>query len=47
MPSSDIVSYFSEEDEWKDLEAEDLMEGGVFFSDVLYGDSHQGSAVNF
>lgn len=46
VPSSDIVSYFSQEDEWKDLEAEDLMEGGVFFSDVLYGDSHQGSAVN-
>ena len=22
------------------------MEGGVFFEDVLYGDSHQGSAVN-
>ena len=46
VPSSDIVSYFSKEDKWKDLEAEDLMEGGVFFSDVLYGDSHQGSAVN-
>ena len=46
VPSSDIVSYFSKEDKWKDLKAEDLMEGGVFFSDVLYGDSHQGSAVN-
>ena len=46
VPSSDIVSYFSKEDKWKDLKAEDLMEGGVFFEDVLYGDSHQGSAVN-
>ena len=46
VPSSDIVAYFSKEDKWKDLVAEDLMEGGVFFSDVLYGDSHQGSAVN-
>lgn len=46
VPSSDIVSYFSKKDKWKGLEAEDLMEGGVFFSDVLYGDSHQGSAVN-
>ena len=46
VPSSDIVSYFSKEDKWEDLQAEDLMEGGVFFEDVLYGDSHQGSAVN-
>lgn len=46
VPSSDIVAYFSKEDKWKDLEAEDLMEGGMFFSDVLYGDSHQGAAVN-
>lgn len=46
VPSSDIVSYFSEEEQWKDLTQEDLMEGGKFFEDVLYGDSHQGSAVN-
>lgn len=46
VPSSDIVSYFSKEDKWKDLTPEDLMEGGMFFKDVLYGDSHQGSAVN-
>ena len=46
VPSSDIVSYFSKEDKWKDLTAEDLMEGGTFFKEVLYGDSHQGSAVN-
>lgn len=46
VPSSDIVSYFSKEEQWKDLTQEDLMEGGKFFKDVLYGDSHQGSAVN-
>ena len=46
VPSSDIVSYFSQEDKWKDLTAEDLMEGGTLFKEVLYGDSHQGSAVN-
>ncbi|MEK5037005.1 PhnD/SsuA/transferrin family substrate-binding protein [Sporosarcina sp. FSL K6-3457] len=46
VPSSDIVSYFTKEDKWKDLTAEDLMEGGPFFKEVLYGDSHQGSAVN-
>jgi len=46
VPSSDIVSYFSKEDKWKGLEAEDLMEGGLLFSQVLFGNSHQGSAVN-
>lgn len=48
VPSSSIVSYFSKEDKWKDLDAEGLMEGGndKFFSEVLFGGSHQGSAVN-
>ncbi|MCZ2259173.1 PhnD/SsuA/transferrin family substrate-binding protein [Sporosarcina sp. G11-34] len=46
VPSSDIVSYFSKEEKWKVLTQEDLMDGGPFFKDVLYGDSHQGSAVN-
>ncbi|MEG0471781.1 MAG: PhnD/SsuA/transferrin family substrate-binding protein [Solibacillus sp.] len=46
VPSSGIVSHFSKEEQWKDLTAEDLMEGGKFFKEVLYGDSHQGSAVN-
>lgn len=48
VPTSSIVSYFSKQDKYKDLKAEDLMEGGSdkFFSEVMYGDSHQGSAVN-
>ena len=48
VPTTNIVSYFSKEDKWKNLTAEDLMEGGSdkFFSEVLYGGSHQGSAVN-
>lgn len=46
VPSSGIVSHFSKEEQWKDLTAEDLMESGKFFKEVLYGDSHQGSAVN-
>lgn len=46
VPSSSIVSYFSKEEQWKDLTAEDLMEGDNFFNEVLYGDSHQGSAIN-
>jgi phosphonate transport system substrate-binding protein len=46
VPSSKIKAYFSKKDEWKDLTVEDLMEGGKFFSEVLYGGSHHGSAVN-
>ncbi|MBD8067910.1 PhnD/SsuA/transferrin family substrate-binding protein [Bacillus sp. PS06] len=46
VPSTDIVNHFSKMDEYKDLDAEDLLEGGIFFSDVQYGGSHQGSAVN-
>ncbi len=46
VPSAGIVTHFGEKDEYKDLKAEDLLEGGKFFSEVLYGGSHQGSAVN-
>ena len=48
VPTSGIVKYFSDKGEYKDLTAEDLMEGGSdkFFSEVLYGGSHQGSMVN-
>ncbi|QNF28208.1 PhnD/SsuA/transferrin family substrate-binding protein [Metabacillus elymi] len=46
VPSDGIVTHFSEKEEYKDLTAEDLLEGGKFFSEVLYGGSHQGSAVN-
>ncbi len=46
VPSNDVIAYFSQQDQWKDLTPEDLMEGGPFFKEVLYGDSHQGSAVN-
>ncbi|MFV8828261.1 PhnD/SsuA/transferrin family substrate-binding protein [Alkalihalobacterium sp. APHAB7] len=48
VPSAAIVSHFNEMDEYKDLDAEDLLEGGSnnFFSEVLYGGSHQGTLVN-
>jgi phosphonate transport system substrate-binding protein len=48
VPSSGIVDYFSKQAEFKDLTPEDLLEGGEdqFFNEVLYGGSHQGSAVN-
>lgn len=48
VPTTSIVSYFSKQDKWKNITTEDLMQGGgdKFFSEVLYGGSHQGSAVN-
>lgn len=48
VPNSNIVSYFSKQDKWKNLNADDLAEGGSnkFFKEVLFGQSHQGSAAN-
>lgn len=48
VPSTGITDYFTEKEEFKSLTAEDLLEGGEdkFFSEVLFGGSHQGSAVN-
>lgn len=48
VPTSGIVSHFSAKDQWKSLTGDDLVEGGEgnFFSEVLFGGSHQGSAVN-
>ncbi|QGQ94756.1 phosphate/phosphite/phosphonate ABC transporter substrate-binding protein [Paenibacillus psychroresistens] len=48
VPSDGIVTYFNKQDKYKDLKKDDLLEGGSsnFFSEVLYGGSHQGSAVN-
>jgi phosphonate transport system substrate-binding protein len=48
VPSNGIVTYFSKKDQWKKLKPEDLLEGGSgkFFSEVQFGGSHQGSAVN-
>jgi phosphonate transport system substrate-binding protein len=46
VPSSSILEHFNEQEEYSDLTQEDLMEGGPLFSQVLFGGSHQGSAVN-
>jgi len=48
VPTAGIISHFSKQDSYKALSPEDLLEGGSgkFFSEVLYGGSHQGSAVN-
>ena len=48
VPSKGIVTYFSKMDTWKNITTDDLLEGGAdnFFTDVQFGGSHQGSAVN-
>ena len=48
VPSAGIVSYFSKKDKYKSLTADDLLQGGKdkFFSEVLFGGTHQGAAVN-
>lgn len=48
VPSNGIVNYFNKKEAFKNLKTEDLLEGGKdkFFSEVKYGGSHQGSAVN-
>jgi len=48
VPSAYFVSYFGKKPAFATLKADDLLEGGKdkFFSEVLYGNSHQGSAFN-
>ena len=47
FPSSGIVGYFSKMSSWSKLASNDLIEGGdgKFFSQVVFGGSHQGSAA--
>lgn len=48
MPSSAILGYFTKQSKWKNLKKDDLMQGGSdkFFSQTLFGGSHQLSLVN-
>lgn len=48
VPAAGIVKYFSQQEQWKNLTTDELIEGGAnrFFSEVLFGGSHQGAAVN-
>lgn len=48
VPTGSIIDHFSQTDKWADLTQDDLIEGGEdkFFSQVLFGGSHQGSAFN-
>lgn len=46
VPASTLVAHFSEQEEYADLEAEDLAESGTLFNEVMFGNTHQGAAVN-
>lgn len=48
IPTNAILTLFGATEKWKDITVDDLVEGGSdkFFSEVLFGGSHQGSAVN-
>ncbi len=47
MPASAILGYFNQEDKWKNLTKDDLMQGGnnKFFSQTIFAGSHQLSLV--
>ena len=48
IPTSAILGFFKKDSQWSSLTADDLAQGGSgkLFSAVLFGNSHQGSAVN-
>ncbi len=48
VPTTNILEFFKKTDKWKDINVDDMIEGGskAFFSEVLFGGSHQGSAFN-
>lgn len=48
VPTASILGHFSKTAEWSKIDIDMLIEGGddMFFSEVLFGGSHQGSAVN-
>lgn len=46
VPTSTILNEFTETEEYADLTEEDLAESGRFFEQVMFGNTHQGSAVN-
>jgi len=48
MPSSAIMAFFHNQDKWKSLSRDDLMQGGAgkFFGQVMFSGSHQLSLAN-
>jgi len=48
VPTTGIINFFKQTEQWANIDVDDLVEGGsrAFFSEVLFGGSHQGSAFN-
>lgn len=46
VPGSTLVSHFGEQEGYEDLSTENISQNGNLFSEVMFGNSHQGSAVN-
>ena len=48
VPSANIINRFSQTDEWSGIDEDDLLglSRTPFFSDVLFGESHQGALFN-
>ncbi|UOQ94688.1 PhnD/SsuA/transferrin family substrate-binding protein [Halobacillus shinanisalinarum] len=46
VPAASILTHFTKQEKYSNLTEMDLMKGGSLFSKVLFGNSHQGSAVN-
>lgn len=46
MPAAVILGKFATQDKWKSLTKDELAQSGKFFSQVLFGGSHQLSLVN-
>jgi len=47
IPASAIITEFGQTSEWADIDEDDLIGPGAdFFSEVLFGQSHQGTAFN-
>lgn len=46
VPSTLIANHFKKQEEFKDLKPKDLSEGGNLLKETMFGNTHQGSAVN-
>ncbi len=48
IPTNTIINKYGSTSDWSGITVDDLTEGGddMFFSDVIFGGSHQGSAYN-
>lgn len=46
IPTAQIIHDFKSQSKYSNLKQADLTQGGKFFSQVLFGQTHQGSAVN-